>query len=325
MQRAMVRKVALGWRVRAVRGEPASPLNVAPLRNPVHHICTTSVGRRGFSTVSNGQVQRPRDLRYCEIDQVTAGDGAALIMLRSEVQVLLAPPSLRSLIRAGFRLTADDPCEPVVTLVCRSVGHVRGGSVKGSQSIGFYVEDAELSVSVNGDWTFEFHRIWAAVTNSPAQWVNTPAHEIAHALLTRTRRMSGTQSWTRVHRLRRLQLTRTRWMRCTSTDRDKPLGDQIEDVLGATRGRRRDTTPLRARPPSCPPEAWPVFGLAVRRNYGTVSTKLPRKEGAAARVALALLRAGLVPRRVFDEVDLHRARPGGTGECFGALAAEDRE
>ena len=82
-----------------------------------------------------------------------------------------------------------------MTLVCRSVGHVRVTvRVKGSQSIGFYVEDAELSVSVNGDWTFDLHRIQAEVTNSPAQRVNTPVHEIAHALLTRTRRIDGTQS-----------------------------------------------------------------------------------------------------------------------------------
>jgi len=61
-------------------------------RTPLHHICTTSVGGRGSPTVSNGQVQRPRDLHSWQTDQVAAVGGSALIMLRSEVQVLLAPP-----------------------------------------------------------------------------------------------------------------------------------------------------------------------------------------------------------------------------------------
>jgi antirestriction protein ArdC len=52
-----------------------------------------------------------------------------------------------------------------------------------AQSIGYHVEDAELSGSTNGDCTFDLHRIRVEVTNSPAQRVKTLAHEIAHAML----------------------------------------------------------------------------------------------------------------------------------------------
>ena len=59
----------------------------------LHHICTTSVSGKGSSTVINGQLQRPGDLHCCKIAQVAITGRAALIMLRSEVQVLLAPPT----------------------------------------------------------------------------------------------------------------------------------------------------------------------------------------------------------------------------------------
>ena len=52
-----------------------------------------------------------------------------------------------------------------------------------AQSIGFHVEDAELSGSTNGDCIFEFHRIRVEATNSPAQRGKNLAHETAHAML----------------------------------------------------------------------------------------------------------------------------------------------
>jgi antirestriction protein ArdC len=52
-----------------------------------------------------------------------------------------------------------------------------------AQSIGFSVEDAELTGSANGDCTFDLHRIRVEISNSPAQRVKTLAHEIAHAIL----------------------------------------------------------------------------------------------------------------------------------------------
>ena len=67
---------------RGCRGAPASPLNVARGGTPLHHICTTNVGGRGSSTVTKGHVQRPDDLHYCQIDQVAAVGGTALIRPR---------------------------------------------------------------------------------------------------------------------------------------------------------------------------------------------------------------------------------------------------
>ncbi|MHB1785643.1 MAG: ArdC-like ssDNA-binding domain-containing protein [Acidimicrobiales bacterium] len=55
--------------------------------------------------------------------------------------------------------------------------------VSAARCIGFYVEDAELPGSVNGDCAFDLHRIRVEVTNAPAQRVKTLAHEIAHAML----------------------------------------------------------------------------------------------------------------------------------------------
>lgn len=55
-----------------------------------------------------------------------------------------------------------------------------------AQSIGFTVEDAELSGGVNGDCSHDLHRIRVEASNSPAQRVKTLAHELAHALLHET-------------------------------------------------------------------------------------------------------------------------------------------
>jgi len=55
-----------------------------------------------------------------------------------------------------------------------------------AQSIGFAVEDAQLSGGVNGDCSHELRRIRIEVSNSPAQRTKTLAHELAHALLHRT-------------------------------------------------------------------------------------------------------------------------------------------
>src|SRR5580698_7985345 len=52
-----------------------------------------------------------------------------------------------------------------------------------AQSVGYSVEDAELSASTNGDCNFELHRIRVELSNSPVQRVKTLAHEIAHAIL----------------------------------------------------------------------------------------------------------------------------------------------
>jgi len=69
------------------------------------------------------------------------------------------------------RLAGDDPAGLYAQLVAVA------------QSIGFTVEDAELSGSTNGDCTYDLHRIRVEVSNSPAQRVKTLAHEIAHAML----------------------------------------------------------------------------------------------------------------------------------------------
>ena len=50
-------------------------------------------------------------------------------------------------------------------------------------SIGYHVEDATLDGGVNGDCTYDLHRIRVETTNTPAQRVKTLAHELAHALL----------------------------------------------------------------------------------------------------------------------------------------------
>lgn len=55
-----------------------------------------------------------------------------------------------------------------------------------AQSIGFSVENAELSGGVNGDCTPDLKRIRVEVGNSPAQRVKTLTHELAHALLHET-------------------------------------------------------------------------------------------------------------------------------------------
>ena len=54
-----------------------------------------------------------------------------------------------------------------------------------ADSLGFSVESLELADGVNGDCSFELHRIRIERRNAPAQRVKTLAHELAHALLHR--------------------------------------------------------------------------------------------------------------------------------------------
>ena len=69
------------------------------------------------------------------------------------------------------KLSGDDPAGIFARLI------------EFATSIGFTVEDAELSGSVNGDCTHELCRIRVEISNLPAQRVKTLAHEIGHALL----------------------------------------------------------------------------------------------------------------------------------------------
>jgi antirestriction protein ArdC len=52
-----------------------------------------------------------------------------------------------------------------------------------ANSIGYSVRWAELAEGLNGDCSFDLHRIRVEVRNSSAQQVKTLAHELAHALL----------------------------------------------------------------------------------------------------------------------------------------------
>jgi len=69
------------------------------------------------------------------------------------------------------RLAGDDPSGLFAQLVAVA------------QSIGYTVEDAELSGSTNGDCSFDLRRIRVEISNSSAQRVKTLAHEISHAIL----------------------------------------------------------------------------------------------------------------------------------------------
>jgi hypothetical protein len=88
---------------------------------PLHHICTTWVGRSGSSTVTKGHVQSPDDLCCCQIDQVSAVGRAALIMLmlRSLLRIQRAP-----LERAGRerqnRIPAEAPSSRFRSILRRS-------------------------------------------------------------------------------------------------------------------------------------------------------------------------------------------------------------